>query len=491
MPGFALFVMTGYTFPMSRHTAIVWFRQDLRLSDNPALTAAVKSGAHILPVYILDDANAEEWRMGGASRAWLHRSLEQLDQSLHGNLVLLEGDALIQIPALAQESGVNAVYWNRCYEPWRVRRDRLVKETLSGMRIEGHSFNGSLLWEPWDVLKQDGTPYKVFTPFYRRGCLSKEAPRMPLPSPKDIPFATHRGLRTEALNLLPQKPEPRWDNAMMAEWHAGEDGARTRLEHFIAHGLADYKNGRNYMAQDNVSRLSPHLHFGEISSRQAWHAARAYGDTADVDMFCSELGWREFSHHLLYHFPHITRAPIQQRFNAFPWEKDTGLLEAWQRGQTGYPVVDAAMRELWQTGYMHNRARMIVGSFLVKHLLLHWHHGEDWFWDCLVDADLANNSASWQWIAGCGADAAPYFRIFNPVTQGETFDASGEYVRKYVPEIAALPDKYLHRPWDAPPHVLAHAGVTPGKTYPHPVVDHAAARERALEAFKATKDEEE
>lgn len=472
---------------MSKDTAIVWFRQDLRLSDNPALSAAVKSGAKILPVYILDDDNAGDWKMGGASRAWLHRSLESLNDSLGGHLAFIKGDASVQIPALAQEIGASAVYWNRCYEPWRVKRDKHIKETLKELAIEPHSYNGSLLWEPWDVLKSDGTPYKVFTPYYRRGCLSKDDPRTPLPAPSKITFHAHKECTLDDLALLPQKPEPRWDKEMMSGWQAGEKGAQARLKHFIAHGLDDYKEGRNFMAQDNVSRLSTHLHFGEVSPNQAWHAVKAQGDNGNVDMFCSELGWREFSHHLLYHFPDMTRAPLQERFKAFPWAKNKKHLEAWQRGQTGYPVVDAAMRELWQSGYMHNRARMIVGSYLVKHLLLHWHHGEDWFWDCLIDADLANNSASWQWIAGCGADAAPYFRIFNPVTQGEKFDPTGEYVRKYVPEIAALPDKYLNKPWDAPPDILARAGIKLGTTYPAPIVDHGEARERALEAFKETK----
>lgn len=474
---------------MTQSIAIVWFRQDLRLADNPALSAAVESGAKILPVYVLDDDNSGDWKMGGASRAWLHRSLDSLATSLSGNLVFLKGDASVQLPALVQETRANAVYWNRCYEPWRIKRDKRIKDTLKDIGVATHSFNGSLLWEPWDVLKSDNTPYKVFTPFYRKGCLSKAEPRIPLPAPAHISFATYEGDTMESLNLLPRKPEPRWDTDMMSQWKIGEDGARARLDHFIAHGLDDYKEGRNFMAQDNVSRLSPYLHFGEISPNQVWYAARAQGDDKNIDHFCSELGWREFSHHLLYHFPELPRSPLQERFAAFPWENNEAHLTAWKRGLTGYPVVDAAMRELWQTGYMHNRARMIVGSFLVKHLLLHWHHGEDWFWDCLIDADLANNSASWQWIAGCGADAAPYFRVFNPVTQGEKFDPGGAYVRKYVPELAKLPNEYLHHPWDAPANVLAYAGVTLGKTYPAPIVDHAAARGRALEAFKVTKGE--
>lgn len=469
---------------------IVWFRQDLRLADNPALTAAARSGK-VLPVYILDDENAGEWKMGGASRWWLHHSLKSLDESLGGKLVLLKGDAFKILGELAQKTGAQAVYWNRCYEPWRIKRDKLTKATLKDLDIECESFNASLLWEPWDVLKSDGTPYKVFTPYYRKGCLSKEPPREPLPKPKKLELAAHKGESLASLGLLPSKPEPRWDKKMERYWDIGEKGALKALHHFIDHGLKDYKEGRNYIARDNVSRLSPRLHFGEVSPNQAWYAARHKGEVehwnAGVDTFCAELGWREFSYSLLYHFPALPRKPLQQRFEKFPWVYSDKNLAAWQQGQTGYPIVDAAMRELWETGYMHNRARMVVGSFLVKHLLLNWHAGEEWFWDCLCDADLPNNAASWQWIAGCGADAAPYFRIFNPVTQGEKFDETGEYVRRYVPELARLPDKYLNRPWEAPEGVLAMAGVTLGKTYPKPIVDHGEARERALTAFGKTK----
>lgn len=472
---------------MSKDIAIVWFRQDLRLADNPALTTAVKSGAKILPVYVLDDENAGEWKMGGASRAWLHHSLHSLNKSLGGHLVLLKGDAFVQIPALAQDVSATAVYWNRCYEPWRVKRDKLIKETLKDLGVECESFNGSLLWEPWEVLKADDTPYKVFTPFYRKGCLSRDEPRKPLPAPKDITYATAKGVSLESLKLLPQKPEPRWEKSMLEHWEVGEDGAKKALKHFIAHGLKNYKEGRNFMAQEGTSHLSPRLHFGELSPNQAWHAVKAQGDNANTDTFCSELGWREFSYSLLYFNPDMPKKPLQERFAKFPWTHSDKNLDAWQRGLTGYPVVDAAMREMWVTGYMHNRARMIVGSFLVKHLLLNWIQGEEWFWDCLVDADMANNAASWQWIAGCGADAAPYFRIFNPVTQGKKFDPDGDYVRQYVPQLSKLPDKYLHKPWEAPDDVLKKAGIELGVDYPKPIVSHAEARTRALEAFGATK----
>lgn len=476
---------------MSQSLIILWFRRDLRLSDNPALVEAAKSGADILPVYILDDENAKDWKMGGASRFWLHHSLQSLNKSLDGKLVLLKGDAFKEITELAKRTKAAAVYWNRCYEPWRVKRDTLIKKTLEDLDIAAHSHNGSLLWEPWDVLKKDGTPYKVFTPYYRKGCLGKAPPREPLKKPK-LSLASYKdGLTLNSLKLLPQKPEPRWDEKMERCWTIGEDGAKKSLHDFLDHGLKKYKDGRDFMIGDHASRLSPHLHFGEISPNQVWHAARHKGEaehwTQDTDHFCSELGWREFAHHVLYYFPDLPEKNLQTRFNKFPWVKSAKNLQAWQHGQTGYPIVDAAMRELWETGTMHNRARMIVGSFLVKHLLLDWREGEKWFWDCLCDADLANNAFNWQWVAGSGADAAPYFRIFNPVTQGERFDKDGAYVRRFVPELAKMPDKYIHKPWDAPEDILRKAGVELGKTYPKPVVDHAAARERALAAFGKTK----
>lgn len=467
---------------------IVWFRQDLRLADNPALLEAKKTGAPVLAVYVLDDGNAGEWKMGGASRWWLHHTLTALNGALGGRLVLLKGDALVQIPALASETGARAVYWNRCYEPWRVERDKMLKQALTDLSLEARSFNGSLLREPWEVLKADGTPYRVFTPFYKNGYVAKEEPRKPLPAPEGLSLtAFDDGESLEALRLLPHGRQPRWDRKMDAYWSIGEEGAREALKTFTRNGLKGYGEGRNFMARENVSRLSPRLHFGEISPNEAWHAAEGHG--ADTDTFHSELGWREFSHGLLHYSQDLPRKNLQPRFDKFPWREPGPELDAWQKGMTGYPVVDAAMRELWETGYMHNRARMIVGSFLVKHLLLHWHHGEDWFWDCLADADLANNAASWQWIAGCGADAAPYFRIFNPVTQGTKFDPDGAYVRRYVPELAKLPDKYLHEPWNAPEDVLRKAGVVPGRSYPRPVVDHAKARQRALDAFAQTADQ--
>ena len=386
-----------------------------------------------------------------------------------------------------ERSGATAVHWNRCYEPWRIKRDKAIKAELQAAGIEVNSYNGSLLWEPWEPLKKDGTPYRVFTPFYRKGCLSQPEPRRPLPKPSNLKCATISGAQhvgVDGLNLLPKIG---WDKQLEPHWKIGEAGAHEQMMAFMKDGLNGYKDGRNFPAQQNVSRLSPYLQTGEISPNTVWYTAKEHGAGKDLDHFHSELGWREFSYSLLYHFPELPWKNLQPKFDRFPWGDNSEFLHRWQTGQTGYPIVDAGMRELWQTGYIHNRVRMIVGSFLVKNLLIHWHHGERWFWDCLVDADLANNSASWQWIGGCGADAAPYFRIFNPVTQGHKFDPEGEYTRHFVPEVKDLPKKYLYSPWEAPADVLREAGIVLGQTYPHPIVDLKPSRELALEAFASLK----
>ena len=470
---------------VSTRPVIHWFRQDLRLSDNPSLVKAAACG-HVLPVYILDDINAEKYRMGGASRWWLHHSLASLNAALGGNLNIYKGDAKTVLQDIVERNDIKAIYWNRCYEPWRMKRDAQIKDSFKAKEIEVESFNGSLLWEPWQVRKDDGTPYRVFTPFYRRGCLRATPPREPLPKPEKLQLL--RDKSALALNELGLLPHIRWDKQLEPHWKIGEEEAQERLYSFLGSGVANYKLGRNFPAKSNVSRLAPYLHFGEVSPNQAWYAARAQGEDANIDCFCSELGWREFSHHLLHQFPELPHKNLQTKFDKFPWQEDIEALSRWQRGQTGYPIVDAGMRELWQTGYMHNRVRMIVGSFLVKNLLLNWRHGERWFWDCLADADLANNSASWQWVAGCGADAAPYFRIFNPIGQGQKFDPDGTYTRHYVPELKNMPDKYLFCPWQAPEPLLAEAGVALGKTYPMPIVDISQSRALALHAFAKLKD---
>ncbi len=463
---------------MSTPHIMHWFRQDLRLGDNPALNAAAEAGK-VWPVYILDTVHPGDAAMGGASRWWLHHSLQSLNHQLGGRLQVHAGDPLEIIPRLASEHGIQAVHWNRCYEPWRIQRDKQLKRQLQEAGIEVRSFNGSLLWEPWDVLKQDGTPYKVFTPFYQNGCMAAGRPRKPVLKPANLALA-EAGTNIDELGLL---PTIRWDKTLEPHWTIGEAGAHSSLHSFLEHGISGYRKKRDFPALRNVSRLSPHLHWGEISPHQVWHAAACVGHSEDVEHFHRELAWREFSNYLLYHFPDLPKVNFNRKFDRFPWQEDEVLLARWQKGQTGIPIVDAGMRELWQTGYMHNRVRMITASFLTKNLRIHWHHGRRWFSDCLVDADLANNSASWQWVAGCGADAAPYFRIFNPVTQGRKFDPSGDYTRRYVPELKNLPGKYLFNPWEAPADVLRSSGISLGDTYPKPVVDLKESRERALEAY--------
>lgn len=461
---------------------VMWFRQDLRLLDNPALLAAARRG-RVLPIYILEDDDAGAWRMGSANRVWLHHALLSLSRSLQGHLNLHRGSAAEVFADLRTRFDIQAVCWNRCYEPWRVSRDTELKKYLQNQGIEAVSYNGSLLWEPWEILKADGTPYKVFTPFYRKGCLSRPDPRSPVGAPSSVDMlGDPASLSVADLDLLPAHL---WHADMMANWHIGEDGAQAALDRFLDAGLAGYKTGRNHPARPHVSRLSPYLQTGEISPNTVWHRARMRAPTEDLDHFCSELGWREFAYSLLYHNPTFPERNFQKKFDCFPWREDPVALTAWQRGRTGIPIIDAGMRELWQTGHLHNRLRMIVASFLTKNLMIDWRRGEDWFWETLVDADLANNSAGWQWVAGSGVDAAPYFRIFNPVTQAERFDEDGAYIRRFVPELQMLPDRYLAAPWTAPADILTSAGIQLGTDYPHPLVDLKSSRMRALEAFKS------
>lgn len=473
---------------------IVWFRQDLRLADNPALSAAAASGAPVIPVFIREEDPADPWPLGGASRWWLHGSLSALaaDLAVAGSpLVLRRGPPAHVLRDLIAETGADTVLWNRRYEPAARARDEAIKAALKagGLRVE--SVNGALLFEPWTVRGKTGEPYRVFTPFWK-ACLALPEPPAPLPAPVRLnaPAVAPAGDRLTDWGLLPTAPD--WAGGLRDTWTPGETGARRRLAAFLDGPVAVYKTERDRPDRPSVSRLSPHLHFGEISPRQVWHAARhaaaAQPERATgVDAFLREVGWREFSVNLLHHLPLLPESPLDARFARFPWCDDPAGLAAWQRGRTGYPIVDAGMRQLWQSGWMHNRVRMIAASFLIKDLLIPWQAGQAWFWDTLVDADLANNAASWQWVAGCGADAAPYFRIFNPVLQGEKFDPAGAYVRRWVPELAHLPDAWIHKPWEAPPAVLAGAGVRLGQTYPRPLVDHAAARTRALAALETIK----
>jgi len=472
--------------------ALAWFRRDLRIADNPALRTACRSGP-VLPVYIHAPEEDGSWRPGAASNWWLHHSLSALRDELRkrgSDLVLRAGrDALSTLLALARETGARTVCWNAVPEPGPRRRNRLVRAALEKEGLTVHLHEASLLFDAPAIRNKQGRPFQVFTPFWRH-CTENLAPGLPEPAPPVLPRP--RGfpssVELESLGLLPSVD---WAAGFLETWRPGEAGARRALRRFVREALETYDAGRDRPDRPGTSLLSPHLHFGEISVRQVWRAI----ETAAASPSCRkaslvyrrELGWREFAHHLLEHFPNTPDRPLHPEFDRLPWRRDPQRLKAWQQGRTGYPIVDAGMRQLWRTGWMHNRVRMIAASFLVKDLLLPWQEGARWFWDTLVDADLANNTLGWQWSAGCGADAAPYFRIFNPVLQAAKFDPEGEYIRRWVPELKALPAPWLFQPWEAEPLVLQAAGIVLGQTYPLPIVDHGEARDRALAAYAVMK----
>jgi deoxyribodipyrimidine photo-lyase len=470
---------------------VVWFRQDLRVVDNPALDAAVRAGQAVVPLYIHAPQEEGLWAPGGASRWWLHGSLLQLEQDLRAlgvRLILRHAaDSLAELQAVAAACGATRVFWNRRYEPAVIARDRRIKAELQAAGLQAVSYNSALLREPWEVANKAGGAFQVFTPFWRH-CLQLPDPDEPLPAPTRLAAPKHwpDSRRLEELELLPHID---WAGGMRATWVPGSTAALAQLEHFVGNAFEQYSEVRNRPDAAGTSRLSPYLHFGEISPRQIWHGLRRFAQASGRDtgwrqsQFLAEVGWREFAHHLLYHFPQTPEHPLRPGFAHFPWKSDAPSLRAWQLGKTGYPIVDAGMRQLWHTGWMHNRVRMIVGSFLVKDLLLPWNLGAAWFWDTLVDADLASNTLGWQWVAGCGADAAPYFRIFNPTSQATRFDPDAIYIRQWVPELARLPTPWVQEPWAAPPEALSAAGVQLGRDYPHRLVDHGVARERALEAL--------
>lgn len=474
---------------------IVLMAGALRLADNAALLSAVDSGRPVIPVFIYDQVSPKVRALGAASRWWLLQSLIELEAGLAtrgSRLIVRQGKTQDIVSAIAAEVGAAAVHLQRGYTPAARDIEKGLHETLEADGIEVRRFGGHLLVEPEAVKTKTGGTYSVFSPFWRAAApLIDDTAPLPVPDAMNAPATWPL---SEPISSLGLEPEPaHWAEPIAARWQPGEAGARTRLAEFLATRVGTYREARDFPAQDATSALSPYLAFGEISPRTLWWEARGrmLKDATlrkGGEHFLRELGWREFSNHLLFHYPHMQSEPMRSQFKDFPWASGRSqALERWQRGQTGFPIVDAGMRQLWQTGWMHNRVRMIVASFLVKDLLWHWRDGEAWFWDTLVDADFGNNIASWQWVAGCGADAAPYFRIFNPVTQGEKFDPSGDYVRTYVPELAGLPDSYIHKPFEAPEGVLQMAGVTLGKTYPEPIVDRKAARARALTALESIK----
>ncbi len=476
---------------------IYWFRQDLRLSDLPGLAAAAATGCPVLPVYVLDTKNPANWQPGAASRWWLHHSLAALSGQLNalgGQLHLFSGDPACILPALARRVGASDIFCSKQYKPWAWRLESQLSSLLRKDDIELKPFQGTLLWNPTSISNKSGQPYRVFTPFWRT-CREAGHPEVPAGSIAKVRW--HKtGIQSETLtswNLQPVKPD--WAAHWGQIWQPGEEGAIKRLQRFMAESLPGYGNGRDFPAMQSTSRLSAHLHFGEIAPTRVYHTllqnkAMDLSTDSDTDKFLSELGWREFSYHLLYHFPHITEREFKPGFAKFPWSGSAEQYSVWKAGETGYPIVDAGMRELYATGTMHNRVRMIVASFLCKHLLIDWRAGQRWFWDTLVDADLASNSCSWQWVAGSGADAAPYYRIFNPVTQSRKFDADGAYIRRWVPELTPLPNRYIHEPWTAPQKVLETFGLSLGLDYPRPIVDHRSAREGALAAYAHLKSQD-
>ena len=472
---------------MSSAPLIVWFRRDLRVADNPALSEAAQTGRPLICLYILETEKERE--LGGASQWWLHHSLQSLSEDLDkigAKLILRKGQAFRILDMLIEETGTDSVYWNRRYDLDPRETDAAIKADLTQRGLTVKSLRANLLSEPWTVKTKTYNYYKVFTPYWRMAQESIDTSD-PLPAPKSV--TSYGGeIKTdslESLNLLPSSPD--WGSKMAPHWNIGSQGAKRALTDFVKSAVEDYPEDRNRPdKEDGTSKLSPHLAFGEISPKQIWDACK--GDLEKARVFLSEIGWREFSYVLLYHNPKLATENFKPAFDGFEWNNDAAHLHRWQHGQTGYPFVDAGMRQLWQTGWQHNRVRMVTASFLIKHLLIDWREGEKWFHDTLVDADPASNAASWQWVAGSGADASPYFRIFNPFTQGEKFDPNGDYVRKFVPELAKMPKKYIHRPWDAPQNVLDYAGVKLGGNYPKPIVDHKEAREKALAAYKASRE---
>lgn len=481
---------------MSQRPIVVWLRNDLRLTDNQSLIAAEGTGAPVVPLFVWSPSDEGDWRAGAASKWWLHHSLEELGRSFEkvgSRLIIRSGGASHALAEIVRETGAQSVHLNRRCEPWARTQENDVLQTLKKFGVETKAFNSSLLADPDQLRSASGKAFQIFTPYCKR--LLTCGPTKPDAAPRSLkaPDAFPASLAVADLNLM---PKVFWYQGIAKSWSPGESGAHRQLALFLDSSITHYEHERDRPDRDGVSRLSPYLHFGEISPNMVRHEIeKRVGDFPDTEncvmtsgssVFIRQLIWREFAHYMLYHFPETTNAPFRKEFAKFPWHADCQLLEAWQKGATGYPIVDAGMRELWTTGWMHNRVRMIVASFLTKHLMLPWQDGAKWFWDTLVDADLSNNTMGWQWVAGCGSDAAPYFRIFNPVLQGMKFDPEGNYVRKWVPELQGVSDKYIHRPWQDAARTTRNEG-DQYECYPRPLVNHDFARRRALAAFEEMK----
>lgn len=474
---------------------VIWLRKDLRLTDHPGFADAIESGYEIFPVFIWDEGE-HRWQDGAASQWWLHHALTDLEgqlKQLGGKLLvhqLCGGDFSAKIVEIIQDYGADVIYWGRRYEPEIIERDKQLKVYLTAQGYEAKSFNTHLLHEPHTIQNKSGSHFKVFTPYWKH-CLTRSVDPVIEVTSEEWESVKWGGVESpSSIDDLGLLPKISWDRGFYDCWEPRREAGLARLGEMVKSKAVSYDGRRDIPSVDGTSQLSPYLQWGQISAREVYHAFRdSYNDTVEKG-YLRQLFWREFSYHLLFHSPHSPERPLRPEYEGFPWEKNEEYLRAWQKGKTGFPIVDAGMRQLWQTGWMHNRVRMIVGSLLVKHLLQDWREGASWFWDTLVDADLANNTMGWQWIGGCGADASPYFRIFNPIIQGEKFDPDGDYVREYCPELKGVPDKYLHKPWEMPELELLAAGVTLGKSYPQPIISHEKGREKALKAygeFKETK----
>ena len=475
-----------------RAPSIVWFRRDLRLADNLALCKAIEADGPVICIYTREPGDAHAGANGAAQAWWLHNSLVELDRSLRdrGNrLLTVTGDPRHLIEWLVEKTGAGAVFWNRRYDGPGREIDSEIKARLRDKGIRAESSPGFLLHDPTVLKTKQGKHYAVYTPFWK-AFESAYHPPEPIAAADHIPSGDF-GVDCESIESWRLRHDkPNWAKGFESHWQPGESGAQALLEYFLRERLECYAEGRDFPADTHSSRLSPHLAFGEISPHAIWRQAESLTvDKEDVTRFRKELVWRDFAWHTLFHNPRLDSVNLDRRFDSFKWDPSKTNFEAWTRGLTGYPIVDAGMRELWETGAMHNRVRMITASFLIKDLLIDWREGERWFRDTLVDADAASNPFNWQWVAGCGADASPFFRIFNPVLQGEKFDQEGKYVRRWCPELAALPDGFIHRPFEAQHEVLKKAGVMLGESYPKPIVDHQTARNLALAALRATRGE--